>query len=104
MAMDLRKIRKLIELIQETDSVALRVRDFGKGIPTKTLENFNRTGSGGGVGLGGMTERIRDLGGQLRVESDGSGTAVFARLPLEKSVIAAPHRFSEPSATRGAAG
>jgi len=47
---------------------------------------------------------IRDLGGQLRVESDGSGTAVFARLPLEKSVIAAPHRFSEPSATRGAAG
>jgi signal transduction histidine kinase len=37
-----------------------------------------------GVGIRGMRERIRQLGGTLRIElnANGNGTTVFVRLPV----------------------
>ena len=65
----------------QTDAI-LSIKDYGKGIAAHTLTSFRETGAGGGVGLGGMKQRVRNLGGHLRVESDGSGTCVTATLPL----------------------
>ncbi len=41
--------------------------------------------NGPGVGLLGMRERARQLGGTLEIQSaDGEGTRVFARLSISK--------------------
>ncbi|MET0621957.1 MAG: histidine kinase, partial [Pyrinomonadaceae bacterium] len=71
--------------------VLLRITDFGRGMAAAT---GNGTGHGSGpptprvetlgVGISGMRERLRQLGGRLEVRSDGAGTSVTAVLPLGK--------------------
>jgi two-component system NarL family sensor kinase len=58
------------------------VRDYGKGIPTETLENFKANGTHVGVGLAGMKERVRELGGMLEIKSDHTGTAIGVKIPV----------------------
>jgi len=36
-----------------------------------------------GFGLAGVRERLALVGGELEIESSGSGTALFARIPVE---------------------
>jgi len=62
----------------------LTVRDHGRGIPPAVLQNFSDHGIGGGVGLAGMTERIREIGGRLEIHSDGFGTEIVARVPVQR--------------------
>jgi signal transduction histidine kinase len=76
------------------DKVILRIRDYGKGIPRRTLEKFLKTGAETGVGLAGMRERIREQLGQLEIESNETGTLVEVILP-----ISAPTSGQENSAT-----
>ena len=76
------------------DKVVLRIRDYGKGIPRRTLEQFLKTGADTGVGLAGMRERIREQMGQLEIESDETGTLVEVILP-----ISVPSSVPEASAT-----
>src|ERR1017187_269818 len=61
--------------------VILRVRDYGRGIPPAVLQSLREDGSGGGVGLAGMTERIREIGGTLGIHSSAVGTEIVARVP-----------------------
>jgi signal transduction histidine kinase len=62
--------------------VEVEVRDQGKGIPQEKLSEIVYSGTAG-VGIGGMRERARQLGGTLEVKSggEGKGTVVVARLP-----------------------
>jgi signal transduction histidine kinase len=64
-----------------SDKIVLRVRDYGRGIPTDVLNRFRSNSAHGGVGLAGMRERIHELGGQLEMDSDSHGTEVVATLP-----------------------
>jgi two-component system sensor histidine kinase UhpB len=58
------------------DGVELTVRDDGRGF--STLEPRD----GGGLGLGGMAERARLVGGELTIESrPGGGTKLCLRVP-----------------------
>ena len=66
-----------IELIQEPDSVTVRVRDFGKGIPDLKFG----TGIAPGVGISGMKERVKQLNGELRISRAEPGTLVHATIP-----------------------
>ncbi len=70
-----------IELEVLTEMVILEVRDAGRGIAAEVLERFRETGAAG-IGLAGMRERIADLGGQLKIESDKNGTLLIASIPL----------------------
>jgi len=72
------------------ENATLTIKDFGKGIPQATLNAFRETGAGVGVGLGGMKQRIRELGGQLEIASDGTGTSIMAILPTADIEPAAP--------------
>ena len=64
--------------------VVLDVADAGKGIPTETLEEARRDSFGAlGVGLRGMKERMRQLGGDLELTSSPAGTTLTAKLPAE---------------------
>ena len=68
------------------NNVILRVKDHGRGLPPDVLQNLREDGTGGGVGLAGMTERIREIGGQLEINSGDSGTEIVARVPVRLRV------------------
>jgi len=65
-----------IRVERQATEIEIEVQDDGKGMPIE--ENTN----GAGVGLAGMGERARQLGGTLEIKSDGKGTSVLTRLPL----------------------
>ena len=75
-----------VSLRTADSQVVLRVRDYGRGIPPSVVQSFREDGSGSGVGLAGMTERIREIGGSLEINSSASGTEVVARVPVRKSL------------------
>jgi len=79
-----------IRLDSDQNDAILSIRDYGKGIPPETLESFRETSAGVGVGIGGMRQRILELGGHLEVDSDGQGTCITAIMPLTKGVAVAP--------------
>jgi two-component system, NarL family, sensor kinase len=63
-----------IDMIQDSDRVTVRIRDFGKGIAP--------TASTAGVGISGMKERVKQMNGELRVTRAEPGTVVEATIPL----------------------
>jgi signal transduction histidine kinase len=71
-----------VSLRAVSGGVVLRVRDFGKGMPSDLVERARADGSQLGVGLAGMRERVREVGGRFEVRSDGTGTVVIATVPL----------------------
>jgi PAS domain S-box-containing protein len=71
----------LVRLWRTPGRVEMEVRDEGKGIKEEIQSKF-AAGSSSGVGLRGMQERVRLLGGELIVQSAGNGTSVLVALPL----------------------
>ena len=71
-----------IRLRQREHQILVDVEDEGKGIPPEKREEMATAGAPG-VGIRGMRERLRQLGGTLEIHSNGSGTNVSARLPIE---------------------
>ena len=64
--------------------VILEVRDNGKGIPAEILEEARKDSFGAfGVGLRGMKERMRQLGGDLELTASAKGTTVTAIIPAD---------------------
>jgi signal transduction histidine kinase len=60
----------------------LRIRDYGQGMPAGVLHSFQQEEAGAGVGLAGMTERMREIGGRLEIHSSAAGTEVVATAPV----------------------
>ena len=60
----------------------LRVKDYGNGFPSQLLKSFRTRGSGLGIGLSGMRERVREFHGRLDIQSSPSGTLISVTLPL----------------------
>jgi signal transduction histidine kinase len=69
-----------IRIQQEDNRLTIQVRDNGKGISLE--KQLELTGASGGVGLRGMRERLRQLGGTLTIRSERTGTIVSATLRL----------------------
>jgi PAS domain S-box-containing protein len=69
-----------VKLVRDRQELQLRVEDSGSGIPKEKLANVM---SSGGVGLRGMRERVRRLGGTLAIDSSGQGTTVTIKLPIQ---------------------
>jgi signal transduction histidine kinase len=67
-----------IRVYQEKERVIVQVEDRGKGIPAEKQRELEA--GRGGVGFGGMQERVRQLGGTLEIRSQGSGTLVSVTL------------------------
>jgi len=84
--------------IENDDSrIVVRLKDYGKGLPGILLERFRKTGSGAGVGLSGMRERVKELGGEFVVESDDTGTLLTVIAPLAAIPVGRNSRFSPKS-------
>lgn len=74
-----------VRMAIDGQGLVLSVKDYGKGMAPEKVEKFMKAGTHVGVGLGGMRERVRDLGGTLELQSDGAGTAVKVTLPFVDS-------------------
>jgi PAS domain S-box-containing protein len=76
--------KAMISLKRSNGEILLEIQDDGKGIAPEKKSLI--LGSGPvGVGLRGMRERVRQLGGTLEIESEGTGTTVRAMFPVAKS-------------------
>ena len=67
----------------ETGEALIEVKDEGKGIPSESLERNTESLATLGVGIRGMRERVRQLGGRLEIFSSPDGTTVRARIPVK---------------------
>ena len=68
-----------IRIAREDGAVILEVTDQGCGLRVRS----DGTVAKAGVGLGGMRERVRQLGGRFEVQSSAGGTTVRAIVPGE---------------------
>lgn len=82
-------------------SVILRVKDYGRGIAPTALQSLREEGTAGGVGLAGITERIREIGGRLEINSSSAGTEIVAWVPLR---LRETEHSITPSATQEVTG
>jgi signal transduction histidine kinase len=70
-----------IRISASDGQVRVEVEDRGKGIPQE--KQFEMTSRGTpGVGIRGMRERLRQLGGSLDIQSNAKGTRIVAQLPV----------------------
>jgi signal transduction histidine kinase len=75
-----------ITLELDKGTAILVIRDFGKGIPKDTLDHFQQSGANVGVGLAGIRERVKELGGIFELRSSQRGTALKVVIPIAGSV------------------
>jgi signal transduction histidine kinase len=76
-----------IRLRRHNGAVLVEIEDKGRGIPLEKREKISVNGTPG-VGIRGMRERLRQLGGTLDINSTGAGTVVTARLPVAETSLA----------------
>ncbi|MBA3915569.1 MAG: PAS domain-containing protein [Acidobacteriales bacterium] len=76
-----------IAIQRSGEKVVREICDTGDGIPGEKLRRLSTSGVAG-VGLQGMRERLRQLGGSLKVASGAKGTTVKAEIPLEAQAAA----------------
>jgi PAS domain S-box-containing protein len=83
-----------VTLNSDDQSLVVTVRDDGKGIaePVAQLRPDSI-----GVGIGGMKQRVRELGGELRVSNANPGTLVEVEIP---AVSADPREVEAQRSTR----
>jgi signal transduction histidine kinase len=62
--------------------VRLEVADNGRGIADDILTTLNSSGGQLGVGIRGMRERVRQLGGWLQIMSRPTGTTIVVTLSV----------------------
>ena len=75
-----------IRITQDNVCIRVEIEDAGQGIsPEKQLAL--ESSAQAGVGLRGMRERLRRLGGTLRVYSNGGGTRVTAVVPVSPAAV-----------------
>jgi len=70
-----------VRIRQHGDIVELQIEDKGHGIPEDILGKDQRAMERLGVGIAGMRERLKQLGGQLEIVSSPRGTKVRAIVP-----------------------
>jgi two-component system, NarL family, sensor kinase len=74
-----------IRISTDDNNVRLEVIDHGKGIRVGNTRAPIDGVASLGVGIPGMRERLRQLGGQLDVDFGNNGTRVIATVPLKKT-------------------
>jgi signal transduction histidine kinase len=88
-----------IRLLHNAGEAAVIVADDGKGIPMDKLDAMTLPGTAG-IGITGMRERVRQLGGTLAIDSNNKGTNITARIPVADLDV---KEFSEPETASSSA-
>jgi signal transduction histidine kinase len=72
-----------IRIARDTNQVTVRIEDAGRGMSPRRLAEIQAGSSG--VGIRGMRERLSQFKGQLKIESDDTGTRILVSIPVSKS-------------------
>ena len=73
-----------IRLDEDKTAVRLEVEDYGTGLTEPPDGGWPAVQ---GVGIAGMRERIKELGGELQIESGTKGTTVRVTMPLGRKAV-----------------
>jgi PAS domain S-box-containing protein len=72
-----------IRFFRKLGGLILEIADHGCGIPKKILKQLNSGTALPGIGIAGMRERVRQLGGLMKISSSSGGTKVRVSLPTK---------------------
>ena len=81
-----RSSRAEVILRIDRNVITLRIKDFGRGIPSEELAAFHSSGKSTGVGLLSMKERVREQSGEFEIGSHASGTEIVVKIPYSPRV------------------
>ena len=73
----------VIRINREPQKIYAEVQDHGKGMSPERLAEVQSQGTGVGVGIRGMRERVRQANGELAVDSNALGTTITAIFPAQ---------------------
>ena len=71
----------LIRVGREADNIHVEVQDHGRGMSQERVDEVQSQGTG--VGIRGMRERVRQVHGELTIESNALGTRISATFPAK---------------------
>src|SRR5579872_762660 len=75
-----------VTVSQDRNQLQVEIRDSGRGIPKEKQSTLSSSGSG--VGIRGLRERLRHLGGTLEIRSSDEGTVVIVTVPVRQEADA----------------
>jgi PAS domain S-box-containing protein len=73
-----------IQLVRELEKIKLVVSDTGRGIPATRKNGEASTAFTAGVGIPSMEERVKQVGGELEIDSSHFGTTVRVTVPIHE--------------------
>ena len=88
-----------IRIARKAETVSLDIQDEGKGIPAEKLVSIQ--GQNAGVGIAGMRERVRHLGGTITIQSNHTGTTISVTLPIRMNVTSQPESMIQQTRAAG---
>jgi two-component system, NarL family, sensor kinase len=71
-----------IHVEADAESVRVEICDDGRGIDPEILKGMEAGRRLMGVGIAGMRERVRVMGGRFSIRSGGEGTTIDVKLPV----------------------
>jgi two-component system NarL family sensor kinase len=75
-------LNAIVRLKGQADEVILQIEDFGRGMSTTAITTASIDEEGPGLGIFGMQERLRKIGGSFEIRSSHEGTTLTARVQL----------------------
>jgi PAS domain S-box-containing protein len=79
-----------IFLRRKPGELRMEVADHGCGISKELLKKLNSGTALPGIGIAGMRERVRQLGGLMEIDSSSDGTTVRTILPIKRLRLGLP--------------
>jgi signal transduction histidine kinase len=76
--------RGWVTLSKEQNSVTVIVKDDGRGI-SEHIEQFRPDSIG--IGIGGMRQRVKEFGGELKLKNASPGTVLEVIVPLDTAAV-----------------
>jgi signal transduction histidine kinase len=83
----------LIRVVREADKIHVEVQDHGRGMSPERFAEVRSQGTG--VGIRGMRERVRQVQGELTIESNALGTKIFAIFPAKTASAKGPGEIQQ---------
>jgi len=84
-----RALEASVQIVFQDGSVRMQITDSGCGIPADLLQQWREMRAPLGVGMAGMLERARDMGGSFDVQSGSSGTILTIVIPVSEDALMA---------------
>jgi PAS domain S-box-containing protein len=86
-----------VRLVQVPGEIQLQIIDQGRGMSPEIQEKVF-SGRNTGVGLRGMLERVRQIGGTLQIQSNEKGTSISVVVPIQDEGRRQPSTDEQPRA------